>query len=57
MSQNRNPQEIEFVDFIREGKLAEVWRILLENGKSDKSNPLLKKRFGQFKVSDVKIKL
>ncbi|XP_078344012.1 uncharacterized protein LOC144629654 [Oculina patagonica] len=49
MSQNRNPQETVFVDFIREGKLAEVRRILLENGHSEKSNPLLKKKFGQFK--------
>ncbi|KAL9958600.1 hypothetical protein ACROYT_G035638 [Oculina patagonica] len=49
MSQNRNSQITEFVDFIREGNLEGVQRILLENGNNDESNPLLKKKFGQFK--------
>ncbi|XP_078344794.1 uncharacterized protein LOC144630320 isoform X2 [Oculina patagonica] len=51
MSQDRKFQET--LNFIREGNLAEARRILLESGYSDKSNPLLKKKFGQFKETAV----
>ena len=50
MSQSSNSQIKEFVDFIREGNFEGVKKILLE--KSDNANPLLKKKFGQFKVSE-----
>lgn len=57
MSQNRNPQETKFVDFIRDGNFEEVQSILLENGSNDKSNPLLKKSFGRYNVSQQFSKL
>ncbi|KAJ7390127.1 hypothetical protein OS493_027163 [Desmophyllum pertusum] len=45
MSQKRNSQNAEFVEFIRKGDLEGVKRILLEQG----NDLLLKKKFGEFK--------